>query len=63
VAYESKAEPIRLGYLFDFRLPPGCPQENAGGPDPAFPGAGYLVARRLDPDGVSARPVGRFGQE
>src|SRR5689334_279883 len=27
VAYESKAEPIKLGYLFDFRLPPGFPQE------------------------------------
>jgi hypothetical protein len=27
VAYESKAEPIRLGYLFDFRLPPGYLQE------------------------------------
>ena len=26
-------------------------------------GAGYLVARRLDPDGVSAHLVDRFGQE
>ena len=25
--YESSAEPIRLGYLFDFRLPEGYPQE------------------------------------
>jgi branched-chain amino acid transport system substrate-binding protein len=25
-------------------------------------GAGYLVARRLDPDGISAHLVDRFGQ-
>jgi hypothetical protein len=25
-------------------------------------GAGYLVARQLDPDGESSRLVGRFGQ-
>jgi ABC-type branched-subunit amino acid transport system substrate-binding protein len=27
VAYESNAEPIKLSYLFDFRLPDGYPQE------------------------------------
>jgi branched-chain amino acid transport system substrate-binding protein len=27
MSYESSAEPIRLGYLFDFRLPDGFPQE------------------------------------
>jgi branched-chain amino acid transport system substrate-binding protein len=27
VAYESSAEPIKLGYLFDFKLPDGYPQE------------------------------------
>ena len=27
VSYESSAEPIKLGYLFDFRLPDGYPQE------------------------------------
>jgi branched-chain amino acid transport system substrate-binding protein len=27
LAYESTAEPVRLGYLFDFLLPPGYPQE------------------------------------
>lgn len=27
MAYESTAEPVRLGYLFDFLLPPGYPQE------------------------------------
>ena len=26
-------------------------------------GAGYLVARRLDPDGKSAHLVARFGQD
>lgn len=27
MSYESHAEPIKLGYLFDFRLPPGYPDE------------------------------------
>jgi len=27
VSYESTAEPIKLGYLFDFKLPEGYPQE------------------------------------
>jgi hypothetical protein len=27
VTYESGAEPIKLGYLFDFVLPEGYPQE------------------------------------
>jgi len=27
VSYESSVEPIKLGYLFDFRLPEGYPQE------------------------------------
>jgi branched-chain amino acid transport system substrate-binding protein len=27
VSYESSAEPIKLGYLFDFKLPEGFPQE------------------------------------
>ena len=27
VAYESTAEPIKLGYLFDFKLPDGFPEE------------------------------------
>ena len=27
VSYESSAEPIKLGYLFDFKLPDGYPQE------------------------------------
>lgn len=29
----------------------------------AWMGAGYLVARRLDPDGITSHLVGRFGQE
>ena len=27
MAYESTAEPIKLGYLFDFKLPDGFPKE------------------------------------
>ena len=27
MSYESNAEPIKLGYLFDFKLPDGFPQE------------------------------------
>ena len=27
MSYESSAEPIRLGYLFDFKLPPSFPKE------------------------------------
>ena len=27
MSYESSAEPIKLGYLFDFRLPDGYPKE------------------------------------
>jgi branched-chain amino acid transport system substrate-binding protein len=27
MSYESTAEPIKIGYLFDFRLPEGYPQE------------------------------------
>jgi hypothetical protein len=27
LSYESKAEPIKLGYLFDFLLPPYYPKE------------------------------------
>ncbi|MGH3634679.1 MAG: ABC transporter substrate-binding protein, partial [Mycobacterium sp.] len=27
MSYESTAEPIKIGYLMDFRLPEGYPQE------------------------------------
>ena len=27
MSYESTAEPIKVGYLIDFRLPPGFPEE------------------------------------
>ena len=27
MSYESSAEPIKLGYLFDFKLPEGYPKE------------------------------------
>jgi len=29
----------------------------------AWMGAGYLVARKLDPDGVNSHLVARFGEE
>ena len=29
MSYESAAEPIKLGYLFDFKLPDGYPEEGA----------------------------------
>jgi hypothetical protein len=27
MSYESTAEPIKIGYLMDFKLPPGFPEE------------------------------------
>ena len=27
MSYESSAEPIKVGYLMDFTLPPGFPEE------------------------------------
>ena len=27
MSYESTAEPIKVGYLMDFTLPPGFPEE------------------------------------
>ena len=29
MSYESDVEPIKLGYLFDFKLPDGFPQQRA----------------------------------
>jgi hypothetical protein len=122
MSYESQAEPIKRGYLFDFRLPPGFPRDQLddltdsfalvfrqgrerGIMDRAFAdahpltprgvrdaleqvkmvpavsgapgtrlsfgkwtrhgwmGAGYLVARRLNPDGKTSVLVDRFGSD
>ena len=34
MSYESTAEPIKLGYLMDFRLPAVLPAGDAGRPHP-----------------------------
>jgi hypothetical protein len=46
-SYESAAQPIKVGYLMHR----------------GWVGAGYSVARQLDPDGVTAHLVARFGQD
>ena len=28
MSYESTAEPIKIGYLMDFKLPPGFPEDS-----------------------------------
>src|SRR5579859_3269747 len=53
VAYESTAEPIRLGYLFDFRLPDGYPPEMRDDLTRPFD----LVFREGLEQGVIDRPV------
>ena len=52
-SYESTAEPIRLGYLFDFKLPEGYPQE--GRDDLVFPF--HLVFKQGLERRVIDRPV------
>jgi branched-chain amino acid transport system substrate-binding protein len=53
VSYESSAEPIKLGYLFDFKLPDGYPQE--GRDDLVLPFE--LVFRQGLDGGMIDRPV------
>jgi ABC-type branched-subunit amino acid transport system substrate-binding protein len=53
MAYESSAEPIKLGYLFDFRLPEGYPQEMREDLTQAF----ELVFEEGLAAGVIDRPV------
>ena len=53
MSYESTAEPIKLGYLMDFRLPDAYPQE--GRDDLVFPFE--LVFRTALEQGVIDRPV------
>ena len=55
VAYESEAEPIKLGYLFGFRLPPGYPQEMREDLTRPF----EVVFRQ----GLEQVLIDRFGQE
>jgi ABC-type branched-subunit amino acid transport system substrate-binding protein len=53
VAYESTAEPIKLGYLFDFVLPDGYPEEQRADLTNAF----ELVFEEGLAQGVIDRPV------
>lgn len=53
MSYESHAEPIKLGYLFDFKLPPGFPEEQRQD----LIGSFELVFRQGLERGVIDRPV------
>ena len=53
MSYESSAEPIRLGYLFDFKLPPGYPAEKRED----LTGSLELVFRNALKSGMLDRPV------
>lgn len=53
MSYESSAEPIKLGYLFDFKLPPGFPEEKRED----LTGTFELVFRQGFERGMIDRPV------
>lgn len=53
MSYESSAEPIKLGYLFDFKLPPSFPAEQRADLTDAF----ELVFRQGLERGIIDRPV------
>ena len=53
MSYESHVEPIKLGYLFDFKLPPGFPKDQMNDLTDAFD----LVFRKGLAEGVIDRPV------
>lgn len=53
MSYESHAEPIKLGYLFDFKLPPGFPEEQRED----LTGTFELVFRKGLESGMIDRPV------
>lgn len=53
MSYESHAEPIRLGYLFDFKLPPNFPASQRADLTDSF----ELVFRKGHEAGVIDRPV------
>lgn len=53
MAYESHVEPIKLGYLFDFKLPPGFPRDQLDDLTDSF----QLVFRKGLESGVIDRPV------
>ena len=51
MSYESQAEPIKLGYLFDFKLPLGFPRDQLNDLTDSF----ALVFRKGRERGVIAR--------
>lgn len=53
MSYESAAEPIKLGYLFDFRLPPGYPDDMREN----LTGTFELVFRQGLERGIIDRPI------
>ncbi len=53
MSYESHVEPIKLGYLFDFKLPPGFPKDQLNDLTDAF----QLVFRQGLETGVIDRPI------
>jgi ABC-type branched-subunit amino acid transport system substrate-binding protein len=53
MSYESHAEPIKLGYLFDFKLPPGYPRDQLDDLTDSF----QLVFRKGLEAGMIDRPV------
>ena len=53
MSYESAAEPIKLGYLFDFKLPSGFPEEQRED----LTGTFELVFRQGLEQGIIDRPV------
>lgn len=53
MSYESHAEPIKLGYLFDFKLPPGFPRDQLNDLTDSF----ALVFRQGRERGVIDRDV------
>ncbi|MFA7603820.1 MAG: ABC transporter substrate-binding protein [Novosphingobium sp.] len=53
MSYESQAEPIKLGYLFDFKLPPGFPRDQLDDLTDAF----ALVFRQGRERGIIDRDV------
>ena len=53
MSYESTAEPIKIGYLMDFKLPPGFPEELLA----SFTQTFDLVFEEAVQQGLMDRPV------
>src|SRR6201992_1323286 len=59
MSYESTAEPIKIGYLMDFKLPPGFPEELFA----SFTQTFELVFEEAVAQGPMDRPVQRVYRE